>query len=101
MQNGVKIENIEEMRQLVGIDDDALRQAIRVLKAGDSVKLTLSAQPGSSETLPVRITSIKGSVLRGRLTGKPTSAVRSKLKQGALLVFTPAHIHSIPKDPQR
>ena len=95
--NPVEIENIEEMRRREGIDDIELRKEIRGLRVGDFVKLTIVAGPTLFETLPVRITSIRGCGFRGKLAGKPASKGLAKLPDGATLVFTSAHIHSVPK----
>jgi hypothetical protein len=98
MANRLIIEDIEAMRRYAGIDDVALRDEIRTLKIGDFVKVSLSTSKGRFETLRVRITSIKGSTMRGRLTDAPTSGSATTVRQGALLAFTAAHIHSIPKE---
>jgi hypothetical protein len=97
MRDRVEIENIEEMRRLQGIEDVELRAAIRGLRVGDFVKLTLvaSAPAHTAETLPVRITSIRGTTFRGKLTCGPASAHLAGLKAGSLLVFSAAHIHSV------
>src|SRR5258708_5853692 len=68
MSQRVQFENIEEMRRTAGIDDVELREAIRQLQVGDSVKLTLliaGSFPG--EPVIVRITSINGNQFRGKL----------------------------------
>ena len=41
MNKAVGIEDIEEMRRIVGIDDVEFREAIRGLRIGDLVKITL------------------------------------------------------------
>jgi hypothetical protein len=74
-----------------------LREAIRRLKVGDSVKLTLLTGPRSFETLRVRITSIRGSSFRGKLANQPVSTALSNLRAGSPVAFTAAHIHSLPK----
>ena len=99
MRNPVAIEDIEEMRRREGIEDVALRQAIRQLGAGDFVKMTFVTGPNSWETLRVRITSIRGSAFRGKLADKPTSSGRSPLAVGAAVAFTTAHIHSLERAP--
>jgi len=95
------IEDIEELRRLAGIDDVELRHAIRALRIGDFVVLTVLAGPEvhSGQQLLVRITSIRGSKFRGRITEKPGSADLSKADAGALVAFTTAHIHSLQKKP--
>src|SRR5262245_32164726 len=96
MGNRVEIENIEERRREVGIDDVGLREDIRGLDVGDLVKLTLlSGTASTGETVLVRITSIRGSAFRGKLVCKPTSTGLSRLEIGSPLVFTTAHIHSL------
>jgi hypothetical protein len=99
MRNPVEIENIEEMRRREGIDDVELRKEIRELKVGDAVKLTLltGANSSAGETLPVRITNIRSYLFRGTLVKTPASTALSKLRIGSPVVFTTAHIHSIPK----
>jgi hypothetical protein len=94
MRNPVEIENIEELRRQAGIDDVELREEIRGLGIGDHVRLTILTGTRSFETLLVRITSIKGSTLRGKLAGRPAAA--SNLRVGLPVTFTTAHIHSIP-----
>jgi hypothetical protein len=99
MNKAVEIENIEEMRRQVGIDDVELRQAIRGLRTGDVVRLTFLADttPPVRETLLVRITWSRGAEFRGRLTGRPTSPALSGLAAGARVAFRAAHIHSLAK----
>jgi hypothetical protein len=98
MRTHVEIQNIEDMRRRAGIDDVELREAIRSLRVGAFVKLTLLAggpeAPG--ETLLVRITSIRGDVFRGRLASQPTLASLSGLRIGRALAFSGSHIHSLP-----
>jgi hypothetical protein len=95
MREQVEIENIEELRRSVGIDDVELREAVDSLAAGDLVRLTVlrGAKPGAA--VLVRITSINGSSFRGKVAKGPT-ADKGRLRVGALLAFTAAHIHSIP-----
>jgi hypothetical protein len=90
----VAIENIEEMRRRVGIDDVELRQAIRRLRIGDRVRLTLLASPEGTggKTLWFRITQVRGTCFQGRLAAGQGAA---GLRTGTLLSFTAAHIHSI------
>jgi len=97
MHNPVEIEDIEELRRQQGIDDVELRVGIRGLKAGDFVNLTFMNGTATSETLAVRITSIRGSVFRGKLAARPTSKGLSRLRIGSALIFTPTHIHSLHK----
>src|SRR4051812_9092588 len=54
MGNRIEIENLEEKRREVGIEDVVLREDIRGLAAGDLVKLTWSvgARRTSDDALP-------------------------------------------------
>lgn len=97
MQNGVEIEDIEELRRREGIDDLDLRKEIRRLVIGDHVKLTFVTGSGEFETLRVRITSIRGYAFRGKLASSPASAALSNLQVGTAVVFTSTHIHSVLK----
>jgi hypothetical protein len=103
MPKPVEIENIEAMRLREGIDDVELRQKIRGLRIGDSAYLTFRAGNASStgETLSVRITSIRGSAFRGKLTKAPASPGLSALHIGSTIEFTTEQIHSLPKAPAR
>jgi len=98
MRTRVEIQNIEDMRRREGIEDTELRQAIRGLRVGAFVKVTLlaDAQGNSGETLLVRITSIRGDTFRGKLADRPTSAGLAGLRVGLPLAFTGSHIHSLP-----
>lgn len=93
------IEDIKEMRRQQGIEDPELRKDIRGLRPGHLVKLTLlcgtRAAPG--ETVVVRITSIRGDTFRGKLAGNPVTPGLSGLNARSALVFTAAHIHSVPR----
>jgi hypothetical protein len=94
MGKAVAIEDIEEMRRRAGIDDVELREAVRRLRVGDRVRLTLLAGPErtAGKTLWFRITRVQGSRFRGRLAeGQSLTGMRP----GALLSFTAAHIHSV------
>jgi len=99
MRNSIMVEDIQGMRLRQGIDDAELREEIRGLAIGDFVKLTLLTRTGSyaGETLPVRITRIRGSLFCGVLAVRPTYRSLSKLRVGSPLRFTTAHIHSVPK----
>src|SRR5262249_6594621 len=99
MRNPIEIENIEEMRRREGIDDIELREDICRLRTGDFVKLTLLTRTRSftGETLPVRITRIRGSLFCGELAARPTFIGPSKLRVGSTVRFTTAHIHSVGK----
>src|SRR4051812_26130007 len=95
MQNPVTIENIEDMRRREGIDDVDLRRHIRTLAVGDLVRLTLSSNPKTFETLTVRITSIHNGTFRGKLACKPLSNSLAQLPSTTLLSFAASHIHSV------
>jgi hypothetical protein len=103
MRNSIEIENIEEMRHSEGIDDVELRAEIRVLGIGDFVRLTLLNRAASfaGETLMVRITSMKGSTIRGKLVDSPTFVGLSMLRVGSPVSFTTAQIHSVAKRQSR
>jgi hypothetical protein len=96
----VEIQNIEDMRRQEGIEDVELRVAIRALRVGDLVKLTLLTETAGSagETLVVRITSIRAGAFRGKLASTPTSAGLAGLRVGRALAFTGSHIHSLPRE---
>jgi hypothetical protein len=100
MRARVEIQNIEDMRRRAGIEDVELREAIRGLRVGAFVKLTLLAgeQGTAGETLLVRITNIRGDDFRGRLADRPTCAGLSGLRVGLALAFTGSHIHSLAKE---
>jgi hypothetical protein len=96
MRDQVQIENIEEMRRQAGIDDVKLRQAVRGLRVGSVVRLTLlTGKPGAGETLPVRVTQINGRSLQGTLACRPASAGLAALRAGSRVAFTADHVHSI------
>jgi hypothetical protein len=97
MRARVAIQNIEDMRRQVGIEDLELREAVRGLRVGAFVKLTLlsGTEGAAGETVVVRITSIHGDAFRGRLASSPTSAGLSGLRTGLALAFTGSHIHSL------
>jgi len=99
MGKRVQIENIEERRREVGIDDVVLRKEIRELAIGDIDKLTLLTDKASyaGETVQVRITRIRGPAFRGKLVCKPTSTSLSRLEVGSPVAFTAAHIHSLAR----
>jgi hypothetical protein len=98
MIHPIEIENIEQLRRQEGIEDVELHRAIRGLRAGDIVKLTLlnGATLSAGETLRVRITRVRGKSFRGKLAERPRSAGLSNLSAGSLVVFTSDHIHSLP-----
>jgi len=99
MADSVRIENIEAMRRREGIEDLELREEIRGLEVGDFVMLTLlsGTESFAGETLEVKITSINGYALRGKLVTSPVSLGLAELRVGSSVSFTTAHIHSIPR----
>jgi hypothetical protein len=99
MNKAVEIENIEDMRRQVGIDDVELREAIRGLRAGDFVNLTFvtAAAPAARETVRVRVTAVAGREFRGRLAERPAAPGLAGLRLGARVVFRADHIHSVAK----
>ncbi len=96
MNKAVEIEDIEAMRQQVGIDDVELREAVRGLHPGDVVRLTLMTA-AARETVRVRITGARGPEFLGRLADSPTSPGLAALRAGARVTFRAAHIHSVAK----
>ena len=97
MPDAIQIENIEAIRLQEGIDDVDLRAEIRALKAGDQVKLTLLTGDGGTETILVRITSVRDLAFRGKLVKKPKSSSLTGLDVDSPINFSAANIHSIPK----
>jgi len=97
MRQRIELENIEEMRREAGIDDVELHEAIRGLRAGDSVRLTarVGARAFPGVCLLIRITSIRGNLFRGRVDRKSSSTTLAEVKAGSLLTFTVDHIHSV------
>jgi hypothetical protein len=97
MHHAVEIENIEELRRRQDIDDPDLREAIKALRAGDQVRLTFlnNASPGRSDTVLVRVTSIKRTVYRGRLLASPIGLGTPGPRAGDLVMFGREHIHSV------
>jgi hypothetical protein len=96
MNKAVEIEDIEALRQQVGIDDVELREAVRGLRPGDVVRLTLVAA-GARETVRVRITAARGREFLGRLADGPAAPGLAALRAGARVTFRAAHIHSVAK----
>src|SRR5437016_12760125 len=101
MKEPIQIEDIREMRRREGIDDPDLQKAIHALNVGDYVQLTLKtdAQAFHGETVLVRVTRIQAGSYLGKLAQTPASAALARLRAGARLAFTAAHIHSLPKGP--
>jgi hypothetical protein len=100
MGSPVEIENIEELRRRAGIDDVELREAIRELRVGDCVRLTLltGAKSSPGNTRLVRITRIQGMHFWGLLVERSRSTAKSRLHPRVRLAFTSAHIHSLAKE---
>ena len=101
MRQALQLQDIEELRRENGIDDVELRLAIRALRVGDYIKLSLLTSARSFETVEVRITSIRGSSFRGRLSQSKTPARRSNHAPALAVAFTTAHIHSIVREESR
>src|SRR5262249_52408617 len=101
MTNPIEIEDIREMRREQGIEDAELQQAIGELRVGDYVQLTLktSAEAFHGETVIVRVTRLRDVGFLGKLARSPASAALARLRAGARVAFTAAHIHSVPKGP--
>ena len=60
MQNRIELENIRDMRRREGIEDAELSRAIRRLRVGDLVQVTLKISPQAfhGETVLVRVTRV-------------------------------------------
>jgi hypothetical protein len=103
MHRSFAIENIEERRLLLGIDDVELRREISGLRAGDTVNVTLLTDSFAlkGETLQVRITRIRGRAFHGKLTVKPASSTLRGLRIGSPLAFSANQIHSITQTLKR
>ncbi len=99
MRPAIEIENIESLRLQQGIDDVELREAVRRLRSGDLVRLTLLAAAGlpASETVVVRITRVRKRAFRGELVKPPTSSCFAGLRAGFAVAFAAVHVHSIPR----
>jgi hypothetical protein len=101
MRTRTEIQDIERMRQRVGIDDVELREQVRRLRVGDLVKLTFLAGPEKSETLRVRVTSIRAERLRGVLLAASRTPELAGLCAGSQVTFTRDHIHSVLSTPRQ
>jgi hypothetical protein len=99
MRNPVEIENTEQLRRREGIDDAELRADVAGLCVGDVVNLTFlsKVKPFRGETLPVRITRIRGAAFRGTLAATPASSGLAHLRAGWPVAFHADHIHSLAK----
>ncbi|HEY7154802.1 MAG TPA: hypothetical protein VH575_12645 [Gemmataceae bacterium] len=95
----IEIENIDDLRRCEGIDDVELHEDIGRLRVGDYVLLTFLSGTSLRETLPVRITSIRGEQFRGRLAGRAARPKLLGLAPDALVTFTAGQIHSIARQP--
>ena len=91
----ILIENIDEARKREGIDDVVLRNEIIRLKAGDHVRLSVSSDGRQFEMLSVRITSLKGTAIRGKLLENPRSRSLGTLVVGSAMKFAAGQVHSI------
>ncbi|HEX3314791.1 MAG TPA: hypothetical protein VHR72_07875 [Gemmataceae bacterium] len=91
----ILIENIDDVRKREGIDDVVLRNEIVRLKAGDQVRLSVSSDGRQFEMLAVRITSLKGNAIRGKLLDKPRSRGLGTLAPGSAMKFAASQVHSI------
>ena len=91
----ILIENIDEARKREGIDDVVLHDEIVRLKAGDHVRLSVSSDGKQFEMVSVRITSVKGSALRGKVLEKPRSRSLGTLIAGSAMTFKAGQVHSI------
>lgn len=102
MPRHVEIEDIDGMRRRAGINDAELWTAIRSLRSGDHVRLTVLGAAGShaAETVRVRITRIRGRAFLGKVADPPASHGRSGLNTGSAVAFTACHIHSIAATPR-
>jgi len=101
MQTPVELQDVEQMRQRVGIDDVELREQVRRLRVGDVVRLTFLAGAGKAETLCVRITSIRRGTFSGELVAAASSPQLAGLCRGSPVTFTRAHVHSVPSNPRQ
>lgn len=99
MPHRFEVEDIEEKRRLVGIDDADLRERVRRLAVGDCVNVTLRAAANSSagETVTIRITQINEYLYLGELAHRPASTALAGLCVGQPVVFSAAHIHSLAR----
>src|SRR5262245_46303721 len=77
MQTPAEIQDVEQMRQRVGIDDVELRDEVRRLRVGDLVKLTFLAGAARAETLCVRSTSIRRGTFHVHPRPRPLRAQES------------------------
>jgi hypothetical protein len=91
----ILIENIDEARKREGIDDIVLHKEIVRLKAGSHVRLSVSSDGKQFEMVNVRITSVKGNALRGKVLEKPRSRSLGSLVAGSAMTFAAGQVHSI------
>ncbi len=99
MKISIEIEDIREMRRRQGIEDAELLEAIAELRVGDHVRLTLKTGVPlfHGETVLVRVTRIQDGGFLGRLSRNPTAPALERVRAGARVAFTAAHIHSLAK----
>lgn len=94
MPTRLELENIDALRRDAGILDLELQQAVRRLRAGDHVRLTLLRRRHGPAlaTLLVRLTGVRGAAFRGKLVeARPPAG----LAPGTPVCFTSDHIHSL------
>jgi hypothetical protein len=96
MRPRVEFEDIEGLRREAGIDDGELREQVRRLRAGDSVRLTAATggDPGPLDRLLVRIISVRAGVFHGSIV-RAAGTRAARLEAGSPLTFRAAHIHSV------
>jgi len=99
VRRSYEIEDIDARRREAGIDDVDLRHAIAELGIGDEVKITLlsTAAPLVTETVVLRLTSIRATHFRGTLLTLPHRGTFGDLAVGSSMTFTAAQVHSIGK----
>lgn len=95
-QDTIEIQDIEGMRQQAGIDDVEVRRQVGGLRVGDVVRLTFLASGGRSETLRVRIKSVRRPRFTGELESAATLPCLAALSRGTPVTFTGDHVHSVP-----
>ncbi|MBL8796546.1 MAG: hypothetical protein JNM56_21780 [Planctomycetia bacterium] len=95
----VQLQDIEVMRCRAGIDDVALRSAIRSLQVGHLVRGTFMTGPTAftGETLSVRNTGIDGQAFRGVLSQALAPPELAQPRPCAAVAFTTNRVHSVVK----
>ena len=81
----IEFENIRQMRRREGIHDADLQHAIRELRVGDCVQITIktAAEAFHGETVLVRITRIRAGDFLGKLAQAPVSSALAHLRLGS------------------